>query len=216
MSSSSFAHGQDFRSGNLLVTSRTPSGALVAEYTLPTDERFRRGRAFLLRREPRIEVNDPAIVALATRLRGNESDPLKVIGSILAWMQNSIAKDPSAPPESAAQVLANRRGDCNEHARLFVALSRATGIPARGAAGLLYAGGKFYYHAWAEVAVGRRLLPVDPMLGQMPADAAHLRWMSGSLDLQTELMRLMGGLELEVVGTVGSSVHRAASRGVRP
>jgi transglutaminase-like putative cysteine protease len=159
----------------------------------------------MLRREPGIEVDDPRIVRLATRLRGTASDPLVVAQAILSWVHDSIVKDAGAAPLGAAQVVESRRGDCTEHARAFVALARAAGIPARGAAGLLYASGKFYYHAWAEVNLGKRFVAVDPMLGQFPADAAHLRWMSGSLELQTELMRLMGGLDLQVVGV--TTVH---------
>ena len=81
---------------------------------------------------------------------------------------------------------------------LYVALARAAGIPARTAAGLLYAGGRFYYHAWAEVYLGD-WVAVDPTFGQFPADAAHLRVSTGGLARQMELLRLTGSLKLEVL-----------------
>jgi len=40
---------------------------------------------------------------------------------------------------------------------------------------------------------------VDPMLGQFPADAAHLRFAIGGFARQLELMRLIGKLRLEVL-----------------
>jgi transglutaminase-like putative cysteine protease len=104
---------------------------------------------------------------------------------------------------SALQVLDNRTGDCNEHTQLFVALARALGLPARVAAGLAYVDGKFYYHAWPEVLLGD-WVPVDPTFGQFPADAAHLRFVLGGLARQTELLRLMGNLKIEVLAVNGS------------
>jgi hypothetical protein len=98
----------------------------------------------------------------------------------------------------ALQVLSARRGDCNEHTQLFLALARAAGIPARSASGLAYLGGKFYYHAWPEVYLGS-WVAVDPTFGQFPADAAHLRFVTGGLAKQTTLLRLMGRLQIDVL-----------------
>ncbi len=93
-----------------------------------------------------------------------------------------------------------RRGDCNEHTVLFVALARAAGLPARTAAGLVYVNGGFYYHAWPEVYLNG-WVAVDPTFGQMPADAAHLRFTIGGLARQVELIRLIGRLQLNVLPT---------------
>ena len=63
--------------------------------------------------------------------------------------------------------------------------------------GLLYIDGKFYYHAWAEVLL-KDWVSVDPMLGQIPADAAHVRLMQG-LTLRTDLVRRWTGMDVNVV-----------------
>jgi transglutaminase-like putative cysteine protease len=99
---------------------------------------------------------------------------------------------------SALEVLESRSGDCNEHTQLFIALARAAGIPARGAAGLAWVDGKFYYHAWPEVYLGT-WVAVDPTFGQFPADAAHLRFTSGGVTRQVELLRLIGNLDIDVL-----------------
>jgi transglutaminase-like putative cysteine protease len=96
------------------------------------------------------------------------------------------------------QVLVERRGDCNEHTVLYVALARAVGLPARAAAGLVYLDRRFYYHAWPEVWLGD-WVAVDPTLDQFPADATHLRFVGGGLARQVELVRLIGKLKLEVL-----------------
>jgi transglutaminase-like putative cysteine protease len=80
---------------------------------------------------------------------------------------------------------------------LFVALARAAGLPARPVAGLLLRDGRFYYHAWAEVYLGD-WVPVDPMLGDLPASADRVRLTTG-LARHVDLLRLIGNLTLETL-----------------
>ena len=115
-------------------------------------------------------------------------------------MYNQIEKQVTITVPSAVEVLDTRRGDCNEHTILFVALARAVGLPARTAAGLVYANGNFYYHAWPEVYLGE-WVAVDPTFGQFPADASHLRFTIGGLARQMELIRLIGRVSLDVIDT---------------
>lgn len=190
--------GSQFRTNFAWTTTRQSERSLVSRYRLPTDAAWRRAFTRNLNPEPGIEVGDPAISHLARRLRGAESDPARVVGSLVRWVHDSIARDASAPAAGAAEVLVRRRGDATEFAKLFVALSRAAGVPARGVTGLLYAGGRFYYHAWSEAYFGR-WVTVDPMLGQVPADAAHLAVLYDALDAEAELMRVLGRLDLAVV-----------------
>jgi transglutaminase-like putative cysteine protease len=82
---------------------------------------------------------------------------------------------------------------------LYLALARAIGLPARTAAGVVHIRGRFYYHAWPEVWLGRNWVAVDPTLGQYPADVSHLRLVIGGLDRQVELVRVIGRLRLEVL-----------------
>lgn len=151
-----------------------------------------------LQEEPLLQVNNRDIVNLAVRIAGNERDPRVIAERINAWVYDSIAKEITITVPSALQVLRDRRGDCNEHTQLYVALARAIGIPARIATGLAYVNGKFYYHAWPEVWMNE-WVAVDPTFGQFPADAAHLRFVSGGLTRQGELLRLVGTLRIEVL-----------------
>ncbi|HEX7123463.1 MAG TPA: transglutaminase-like domain-containing protein [Gemmatimonadaceae bacterium] len=189
----------ELRSGRDWLLMRPQPPSLRASYTLPLDDARQRALGRYLRPAPRIEADDPAIVRLANRLRGNEADPLVVARAIARWVHDSIVPDPTASEASAAETLARRRGDANEVARLTVALARAAGIPTRPVAGLLWADGRFYYHGWAEVHLAR-FVPIDPMLDQVPADAAHVPMLSNGIDARAELMRLLGQLDLEVVG----------------
>jgi transglutaminase-like putative cysteine protease len=121
-----------------------------------------------------------------------------VAARIGRWVHDSLEQVVTLSIPSATQVLRTRRGDCNEHTQLFTALARAVGIPTRIATGLAFVNGRFYYHAWPEIWL-RDWVAVDPTFGQFPADAAHLRVITGGLTRQTELLRLMGPLRLEVL-----------------
>lgn len=187
---------QHLRGDTLTITREEPA-ALRANYRLPAGAR-RRMMAVFLDAEPLLEVRNPEIQALARRLRDGETEPRVVAERINDWVHDSLKKEITVGVPSALATLHARVGDCNEHTQLYVALARATGIPARVAAGLTYLDGKFYYHAWPEVWL-ERWVAVDPTFGQFPADASHLRFTVGGLGRQAELLRLMGALHIDVL-----------------
>jgi len=185
--------------GDTLTITREPPEALAAKYVLPNGARGSMMGLFL-DAEPLLEVRHPEIVLLAHRLRGDEKDPHVVAERINRWVYDSLKKTITIGVPSALATLRARRGDCNEHTQLTVALLRAAGIPARVAAGLAFVDGKFYYHAWPEVWL-ERWVAIDPTFGQFPADAAHLRFTVGGLGRQAELLRLMGPLHIDVLSS---------------
>ena len=191
--------GRQRLNGDTLRISRESEITLSADWSLANRSRgFRERFAPELAAEPLLQVNDREIIELAVRIAGDERDPRVVAERINRWVHDSIAKEITVTLPSALQVLRTRRGDCNEHTQLFVALARAAGIPTRIATGLAYVNGKFYYHAWPEVRL-RDWVAVDPTFGQFPADAAHLRFVRGGLARQGELLRLVGNLRIEVL-----------------
>jgi len=181
-----------------LVIAREPDSALVAPYQLNGRLLARPQDSATTRPEPLLQSTDRRIVGAALRIRQGQRDPRVVAERINTWVHDSISNRVTLGVPNALEVLRTRRGDCNEHTQLFVALARAIGLPARVAAGLAYVDGKFYYHAWPEVLLGD-WVPVDPTFGQFPADAAHIRFVIGGLPRQTELLRLMGNLKIDVL-----------------
>lgn len=180
---------------NVLTIEPIPDSLLQAKYLVtqrpPVDSAYTRA-------EPLVQSDDPYIRRLAFGLMGNNRDPRHVAERINTWVYRNIRDRITFGIPSAIDVLKARAGDCNEHTQVYVALARAAGLPARVAAGLAYVDGKFYYHAWPEVFL-RDWVPVDPTFGQFPADAAHLRFTIGGLGRQTELVRLMGNLKIDVL-----------------
>ncbi len=123
--------------------------------------------------------------------------------ALYQWVFARIVKEPVLSLPSALEVLASRRGDCNEHTILYTALARSVGLPTRVAIGLVWSEtfDGFYYHAWPEVWLGDRWHAYDPTLGQETADATHIKLLEGGIDRWPQLLPFLGRLEIEVSST---------------
>jgi hypothetical protein len=143
-----------------------------------------------------VQSDDPRIISLSRKIVADERDGLRTARRISRWVYRKIEKTPSVAVPVATEVLKTRKGDCNEHTTLFTALSRAAGIPTRIALGLVYREGRFYYHAWPEIFIGR-WIAVDPTLGQFPADAAHVRLITGDIGSQMRILGVIGKIKIE-------------------
>lgn len=190
--------GRQQLAGDTLTVRREPSPLPGAALRLPVREFRDTAIINALQPEFLVQSDDPRIQALARRIIGRERRADRVAELLTRWVYENLEKRVTVSVPSAIQVMEERSGDCNEHTVLYVALARAVGLPARTAAGVVYLRGRFYYHAWPEVWTGE-WVAVDPTFGQVPADAAHLRFTIGGLARQVELARLIGRLELTVV-----------------
>ncbi len=190
---------QQSLTGDTLTMRRANDAQLSPSYRLPA-----RARQFgsFLRSEPLLQVSDPRIRAQARQIVGRQRRPRRAAEALTRWVYQNIDKRATVSVSGALEVLESRRGDCNEHTVLFVALARSVGLPARTAAGLIYLEGRFYYHAWPEVYL-EGWVPVDPTFGQFPADAGHMRFTIGGLARQLELIQLIGRLQVDVVDING-------------
>ncbi len=148
-----------------------------------------------------LEVWHPKIQLQAKNLAHGITHVVPAARKIAQWVFNEIAKENVVGVPTALQVLETRRGDCNEHTALATALLRAAGIPARMVAGVIYFTPlqSFAYHAWVEVWTGSGWLAIDPTLDQFPADATHIRLITGDLRQQALITGLIGKLAIDVV-----------------
>jgi len=122
---------------------------------------------------------------------GVKNEDQKIV-NLLLWMDANIAKE-AIDSFTAIDVLRERRAECQGHAYLFAAFSRALGIPARVVNGLAYseAHGGFLFHTWNEAWIaGRGWRPVDATFGQPHADATHIKLVEG--ETSGELLPLVG------------------------
>jgi hypothetical protein len=188
--------GRQRLSGDTLVITREDSLLTTAPWVLGSLQGPRWDQ--YLRPEPLVQSDDPRIEAQARLIAGRERHPEHFAEELVHWVYETLDKRITVSVPSAVEVLETKRGDCNEHTVLYVALARAAGLPARTAAGLVYVNGRFYYHAWPEVYLNE-WVAVDPTFDQFPADAAHLRFTIGGLARQVELIQLVGRLDLDVL-----------------
>ncbi|MFA4829160.1 MAG: transglutaminase-like domain-containing protein, partial [Thermodesulfovibrionales bacterium] len=146
-----------------------------------------------------VQSKDPRIISMAKEIVKDEKNKLKAARLIYEWVYKNIEKVPTITIPMATEVLKTKRGDCNEHTTLYTALARAAGIPTRIALGLTYKDEFFYYHAWPEIFV-KQWIAVDPTLGQFPADAAHIRLITGDIDKQAQMLSVVGKIKIEGMG----------------
>lgn len=171
------------------------AGAGDGSYALPFTGA---GREEDLKPTMLVQSDDKAIRQEAAKIVGKERDARAAARKLNTWVYEAVNKQPVVSIPSAVEVLKQRVGDCNEHTTLYTALARATGLPARMAAGIVYLKNGFYYHAWPEVWLGE-WIAVDPTFNQFPADATHIRFVTGDLAKQAEIMKLVGKLKVDVL-----------------
>lgn len=145
-----------------------------------------------------IDSEDPSIRDTAAHIVGKEKNSWVAAQKISSWVYANIEKAMSPGIPIATSVLKNRKGDCNEHTVLFIALARAAGIPAEMCAGVVYVHGGFYYHAWPKVYVGS-WIHMDPTFGETVADATHFELVSGDFNAQTTIATAIGKIKIEIL-----------------
>ncbi len=184
---------------------QTIQGELVTLFTPPESEWPVFPVAGLGDTEPSLSLpsTNPEILAKAVEVIGDATDRATAARRLADFVFRYVTKAPTIGIPNGLEVLRSGQGDCNEHTALYVSLARAVNIPSRIAAGLVYnadLGHSFYYHAWPEVKLGpgESWVAIDPTFGQFPAQATHLKLVTGDLDRQIEILGAMGKIRLEV------------------
>jgi len=188
--------GRQHLAGNQLTLTRESLSDLSTPFA---QDRLSPAMASSLAPSTFVQSDHPKIQALAAQLVNPDDAPLANLDRIVKWIQINIAKRPVLSLPDALTTLDKRMGDCNEHAVLMAALARAAGYPAQVEAGLVYQKGRFFYHAWNRVYIGR-WITVDALFGQIPADVSHIRFARGTAQQQLDILPLLGNLQIRVVG----------------
>jgi len=146
---------------------------------------------------PYIQAGAPEIIEQSQALTRDQTDDLEKVKRLAEWVYTNLEKRPVIGIPDALSTLKAGIGDCNEHASLFAALSRAAGIPTTIAVGVVYHKQAFYYHAWNEVCVGGQWISLDTTTNQLPADLSHLKFIEGELQEQIKIGALINNLQIE-------------------
>jgi len=154
--------------------------------------------AVFLTPSPLIQSNHAQIKAQVGKIIKPTDSAVQKAKKIVNWVYRHVEKKPVLSVPNALEVLKNKVGDCNEHAVLTTAMLRAAGIPAQIEAGLVYQHGRFYYHAWNIIYLGR-WITTDAVFNQFPADVTHIRLVRGEGSEQLDLMGVIGKIKLEAL-----------------
>jgi transglutaminase-like putative cysteine protease len=149
--------------------------------------------------------NERQFLELAQSVTAGADGAAAKVERLLAWMDANIAKA-AVDAFSAADVLRERRAECQGHAYLFAALARAIGLPTRVVNGLVYVPehGGFLYHTWNEVWLdGDGWRPVDATFGQPIADATHVALALGETPAEiAPLAAMVGRARIASIGAI--------------
>ncbi len=146
-----------------------------------------------------IQHNHPMIKALLREIVQKDWTPWRIALEINDWVYKNLDKV-LEDSVSALDALQKRKGECQSHTNLFVALARAAGIPAIVVNGLVYSSEfkGFAYHAWPEVYIDQ-WRSLDPTLGQAVADATHIKLTNGDETGPLKLLEFMGKLKIQIL-----------------
>jgi transglutaminase-like putative cysteine protease len=102
------------------------------------------------------------IETIARELQASHSMPRRLVEEICKFAYNRVKYSPGAThlKTSASQSLQFKKGVCQDHAHLMIALCRACKIPARYISG--YIKGEGAMHAWVEVLIEEKWRGFDP------------------------------------------------------
>jgi transglutaminase-like putative cysteine protease len=179
------------RRGNTLEVREGELSVLSDSLTLDRTE------TALTRPSGAVPASHPLIEAQARQVARGGTDPAEVARAVAEWVEEQVALDPEGSDHPVA-ALGRHRASAEGRTALFLALLRAVAIPARPVAGLRWDGQAFHYHGWAEVRLAGGWLPVDPALGQFPADGGRLRLATGVGADPVALAPLIGRLRPRV------------------
>ena len=182
---------QTFKDGKLTILKETLPGSSEKKPLLSNS---------FLKPSSVIQSNHPKIKQVVSEIISLENSALTKTTKIMEWISRNIEKRPVLSIPNALETLENKMGDCNEHAVLFAAMARAAGIPTQIEAGLVHMKGRFYYHAWNVVFLGR-WITVDALMGQIPADVTHIRLIRGDTMDQLNLVHAIDNLKITITET---------------
>ena len=140
------------------------------------------------RPESFIESTDQQIVGIANQVASGEENPYLLAQKFYNYVvETAHYRLVGKGLLGAKALLTNGEGECGDFASLFIALSRAKGIPARSVVGYWAITGIEQTHVWAEFYIeGIGWIPVDPTIGQQ--SDSNKKYYFGNMDNQRVIL----------------------------
>jgi hypothetical protein len=174
---------------------------------------------------PIVDCDDPAIRdAVRRALADAPAGEAPRAETLRALVHRHITgKDFASVFASASSVMRDRSGDCTEHAVLLAAMLRAAGMPARLAAGVVYARefagvrGCYAWHMWTQALIDGQWRDLDATLAGQGFHAGHILVATGAQDgpsidpVFAGMVMSVGNLSIEVESVDGIATAPGAA-----
>jgi transglutaminase-like putative cysteine protease len=183
--------GRDGVRAYTIRAASTPAADCPLPVTRPELKRY-------MAASPYLDMDRAEVKQLARSLRDVRS-ATRTASRIRAWIRRNLTPDYSiGVPRSATDVLRTKSGVCRDYATLFGAVARAAGVPTRLVGGIVYADGRFFYHAWVECWTGA-WTPYDATLDADFVDATHVKFSQGDPTDMMRVFAVVGKLSVKVL-----------------
>lgn len=186
-------------SGPWQTIARTSSGSRLCKIGKKYDQETRATADEIkeaLADTPTYPAAHPRVQAVAREAIGAARTTREKLERLVHFVHEYLQPSDQVKGTIVLAVLDKKEGDCTAYAALVTTLARAAGIPARDVAGLAYDDDAkaFGGHAWNEVVLDGRWVPIDASRDQLEIDATHIRCSSDS-----QLAQLLGDISLHLV-----------------
>jgi len=158
-----------------------------------------------------IDSDDPLVQRLSKRASRGSRNVFDLAHRLRHFVSHYVrVKNLEVGFATASEVARSREGDCSEHAVLLAAMGRASGLPSRVVAGLVYVPklkGKtnvMGYHLWTQFHLQGRWVDFDAALGESECAPTRIALMTASLEdsslteLGLALLDYIGQVEIKV------------------
>ncbi len=169
----------DFESQNYTVKMKIENSA---KFNGPKKSSFPEdtpSKTFKYLAESKYVIIDDDIREKASQITQGCGTGFEAVKKISSWIYSNLNYDIkySKTVLPSDKVYENKKGTCDEFTNLFLAMCRSVGIPARYVAGITYSKEGWGYHAWAEVYLDDRWVPVDPTWNEIGwIDGTHIEF----------------------------------------
>ncbi len=155
-------------------------------------------------------LNDPLIQSSTREAVDDEKNPYWIARKIYHWLMGKMSYELAGGWNVAPEVLRRGNGSCSEYSFVYIALCRASGLPARYVGAVVVRGDDAsmddVFHRWVEVYLpGYGWIPVDPSGGDQDSprmQALYFGHLANRFLITTE-----GGGDSELLGWTYNSAE---------
>ncbi len=201
----------DFSADNQTVLEKTPDHVVLEVRRIDPEAGGVRPAAATADMRPYLAPNallqsdDSEVRRIANYVVDDKDDAWKAALKLQQWTAENMHFDLGIAIVPASEVARDHGGTCFGYSVLLGSLIRAAGIPSRVRIGLVYVGGIWGGHAWDEVRIGDKWIPLDGALyASGSADAARFSVYTSSLEEGTVgnlggLGQILGNVDIKIL-----------------